>query len=160
LHNKLFGLLAISHYSKVNCYFLKVGRSALLSVFMMSKEKNPEFRPPPCTQRPGRNIYRGQDPTATVILHDVVLEVSPSVLQPLDPALQATTSPAPAQALLGGQEQGHTARHPWGQGKAPFPALLTVVFGHTNDSCALQPPVLTCSKGGPGGSLKALGCLR
>lgn len=91
----------------------------------------------------------------------VVLHVIPSAgrpaLQRPDPALQGTTSPVLTQTLLGCQEWAHTAMHPWCQGKTPFPASFTVVFGHTNDSCALQLPVLVHSKEAARGPL--LGCL-
>lgn len=122
LHNKLFGLLMISLYSEVNHHFLKAGLTAPLGVFMIPKEKKknpttkPEFEPLPYTQCPGRNTYGDQDFTAIAIYMTVVPRVSPSAgslaLQPLDPALQETLSPALTQTLLGGQEQAGTSTNP------------------------------------------------
>lgn len=45
LHSKLFGLLVMSHYSKVNCFSLKARLTALLGVFLIHREKETEFTP-------------------------------------------------------------------------------------------------------------------
>lgn len=149
----------IGFYSKVSHYFLKAGLTALLGVFMVSKEeKTPQIQPSSLHIMPREEYLWRSRPHCNCCLHDGCTAGERVSWMPCSatPGSRSARGPEPGTNpnTTGRAGAGGYSRTPLVSGKSAFPCILYCRIWPRQRLVCLTTTVLICSKGGPGGSPK------